>query len=76
MKCDSGCGWPASSSYVGSSVRRETDNDGYRIEILCANCDGHLGHVFRGEGFRDANGKVIAERHCVNSASLKFEKQK
>jgi len=35
-----------------------------------------LGHVFRGERLRDANGKIIEERHCVNSASLKFEKKK
>jgi peptide methionine sulfoxide reductase MsrB len=34
-----------------------------------------LGHVFQGEGLRDANGKIIEERHCVNSASLKFEKK-
>jgi peptide methionine sulfoxide reductase MsrB len=34
------------------------------------------GHVFKGEGLRDANGKIIEQRHCVNSASLKFEKKK
>ena len=34
-----------------------------------------LGHVFEGEGLRDSNGKLVHERHCVNSASLKFEKK-
>ena len=77
---------------MGTSVRRQVDEDGSREEILCANCDGHLGqlpsepksmlirfvstgHVFRGEGIRDGNGKVVQERHCVNSASLKFAKK-
>jgi peptide methionine sulfoxide reductase MsrB len=42
-KFDSHCGWPAFSSSLGTSVRREKDADGYREEILCAKCDGHLG---------------------------------
>lgn len=75
-KFDSHCGWPAFSSSIGTSVRRQKDSDGYREEILCANCDGHLGHVFKGEGLRDDKGKLVQERHCVNSASLKFEKGK
>jgi peptide methionine sulfoxide reductase MsrB len=75
-KFDSHCGWPAFSASVGTSVRHEKDADGHREEILCAKCDGHLGHVFEGEGLRDANGKIIQQRHCVNSASLKFEKKK
>lgn len=74
-KFNSGCGWPAFSSSIASSVRRQVDEDGYRVEILCANCNGHLGHVFEGEGLRDANGKVVEQRHCVNSASLKFQKK-
>ncbi|CAF1220427.1 unnamed protein product [Rotaria sp. Silwood1] len=74
-KFDSHCGWPAFSSSLGTAVRRQKDEDGYREEILCANCNGHLGHVFEGERLHDTNGKLIQERHCVNSASLKFEKK-
>ena len=70
-KFKSGCGWPAFDRCYKGGVKTIEDNS-YgmrRIEILCARCDGHLGHVFVGEGMTKTN-----ERHCVNSASVKFVK--
>ena len=70
-KFDSGCGWP--SFYDASSndkVVLVTDSSGgmLRTEVRCAKCDGHLGHIFEGEGFDTPTD----QRYCINGSVLRF----
>lgn len=64
------CGWPAFYEAIPGSivVNRDTTLGMVREEMRCSKCNGHLGHIFRGEGYKNPTD----ERHCVNSVCLKF----
>ena len=70
-KFDSRCGWPSFFDFSkAANIKTSVDYKmGYpRTEVLCAVCDGHLGHVFEGEGFDTPTDK----RYCINGTVLKF----
>ncbi|KAH3674859.1 hypothetical protein WICMUC_003062 [Wickerhamomyces mucosus] len=72
-KFDSHCGWPSFYEALPDALKiyEDTSHGMVRTEMVCAKCGGHLGHIFKGEGYENPTD----ERHCVNSISLKFKKE-
>jgi peptide-methionine (R)-S-oxide reductase len=72
-KFDSGCGWPSFYEGLDKSKITEHEDNTFgmrRVEVTCAKCGGHLGHVFP-DGF----GTPTGMRYCINSISIKFEEK-
>lgn len=70
-KFESHCGWPSffdPKSSDAVTLRPDHSLGMTRTEVLCANCDSHLGHVFAGEGYPTPTDK----RYCINSISLRL----
>ena len=73
MKFESHCGWPSFDREIENAKIVQTEDLTHgmqRIEITCAKCGGHLGHIF------DDGPTKTGQRYCVNSLSLKFEPKK
>ena len=64
-KFDSKTGWPSFDDAIENAVKEVPDF--FRTEVVCSVCEGHLGHLFRGEGFTEKNA-----RYCINSLALNF----
>ena len=69
-KFDSGSGWPSFFEAAGDAVREQSDDSHgmQRVEVVCASCSGHLGHVFE-DGPSEHGGR----RYCINSLAMEFE---
>jgi peptide-methionine (R)-S-oxide reductase len=70
-KFDASCGWPSFYDVLPGTVEFHKDESHgvARTEVTCANCSGHLGHMFEGEGFATPTD----QRYCINSLSLTFK---
>lgn len=69
QKFDSGCGWPSfydPAKAENVKIKKDSSMGMVRIEVVCAKCEGHLGHVFEGEGFKTPTD----QRYCINGGGL------
>ena len=68
-KFNTNCGWPSFDQAIEGTIEylKDTSHGMIRTEIVCANCGGHLGHVF------DDGPTATGQRYCVNSLSIDFE---